>query len=524
MVKNDARFIKSVTVLGRNGIMHPVEGREFFKGEGTDINFNTHIVAYAQYPGANQGIFLARLALVLDPRKKATSININIYRPIRQLPQSTLMAFGYGDNPQLMCIQDFGVLIAFYNDDGIDRFLKIVDNGLKHTSFRPGITANEFAGKAPPTCSCGTIKSVNADYLSVNENPQKKQRALAWVQKYSCVRCMNIYYALSTNFRRYLDYNPPIDVNVYQKMQEWMDIANSFGDPFAIAHTQLLVGMYARQQAFGLEFLEKAHDFLAKCHEFSDQDFYNEMRTDYIILLEQLVQSSIHHGKHYQALNAARARRIEDEKLSDEARAHGASQNRMNELMVNKGRGLTLLGEAYLASNQIDNARDTLVESIKCKLVGGADPDGNSILASQQPLLNVYLLQANIEGVRELYGALYKPGCRYLQLTKGDKDPLKEWAERMLNIQTAKKAVPFDKIRPDEGALWEVDAGASRTPPTPFGSSREQKPVAGSDPPAVSIFHSNEGAGAAVKFCPYCRRPVDQPNVRFCAGCGARLP
>jgi len=94
-------------------------------------------------------------------------------------------------------------------------------------------------------------------------------------------------------------------------MQDWLQIAKSFGDPFAIAHVQFLLGMYAMQQQFGLEFLENAHDFMKTCHEYDDQRFYPVLNSEYVYVLGVLAESRGIHEKYEESLQVADERCIE---------------------------------------------------------------------------------------------------------------------------------------------------------------------------------------------------------------------
>nr|MDO8110419.1 hypothetical protein [Candidatus Sigynarchaeota archaeon] len=305
--------------------------------------------------------------------------HIDIFRPIERLSeeeicvrasQNTLLPtqdFLSSDSDKVRVgIFDSALNIRFSSKDGAKRFEEEIldkrENYLYASSLRKDITP-----KPPyPKCVCGDHLALNADYTAqFTANGRVKD----WIQKYVCIFCLSGFAYFAKETQQYIKLPNLGDFSDYEGIKTLRDFAEQLNDPLAIAHSNYLLGKFAMAQEFGLEALEKSYEFLKTYEHYKGEDFFEIMRTDYVLVMEFLAISLLLHNKAERALSIANERLQYDKKNLDSLNPYIQANEHLY-AMVTYAKTLGLVGRVY-GFMKDNKAEEFILQSIEMKKEAG---------------------------------------------------------------------------------------------------------------------------------------------------------
>jgi len=314
------------------------------------------------------------------------------------------------------------IIISFQKQEDYITIKSIIVNIIKHHDYKEDCP---FYDKYPPTCQCGSLKVLNAEYLFTLSMGEAKP----FFKQFICKPCTTIYCTLENILSKVARAPDPSKNNpseVMEMLENQLKIAILLDDPLAIANSKLSMGHYMAMLSIdkdrALNLMEESRDFLKTYKQFEEETFYNQMLEKYkdsIFFLGQMYQSL---EKHDRALPL-----LQEGLKFDEAEGN----------QLNKAMSFTTIGRSLVALDRYAEAEPLLINAIEIKKKSDKTTK-SSMYLSLIALIELYLKLNNKAKTREYLDELEQ---KYANLFPADSKSQKilDSANAFVNDQAMNK-------------------------------------------------------------------------------------
>ncbi|MEX2681540.1 MAG: hypothetical protein Q6373_008065 [Candidatus Sigynarchaeota archaeon] len=254
--------------------------------QGKDITLEESALS-SQYQGPffNSDIYYRFIKMTIQGGAGSFStLYLDVYHPYKIGDGRSLVVHGFRESPTSFTTtttplpHHLEMSVRVTDDASIQAISHMIDaarrnefelNEYDKARYRQGMPV--YYGMEPPICRCGSFKALNMQYLMFTEfPPMQRNRLPTWLQMYLCPWCLFALVKLLPQKMHYasVQFQGPITQADLDSLIALNDLAEKYGDPYAFALTQFMLGKFSQQSTFRVACLEKSLQIIMQQREY----------------------------------------------------------------------------------------------------------------------------------------------------------------------------------------------------------------------------------------------------------------
>jgi tetratricopeptide (TPR) repeat protein len=264
----------------------------------------------------------------------------------------------------------YNILLKVKDEKDFDTIKDLVSRHL-------GIQNKETKEFSFPSCKCGSLKSLNADYPQYSEQGEIPE----WMHAFCCYNCILNFCQLQQITKKILfgsmDMGPQQFLNI---LQTQLKIAKEFlDDKLAIAHSKMVAGVFlmniAQDPDAAMKIYEEAYEILKNYDQHENDYFYDRMVENYQNIILFL-------GEGYQNLKQYdKAMEFLQKSLEYDIKQGNK---------VNIGKSKTSIARLLKDMKKYDEAEKVLFEALNLKKEAGIAENDRTMFVTYLGFVNLY--------------------------------------------------------------------------------------------------------------------------------------